>query len=819
MSGWSVKSAICVAVTVSLIDFLITCFAISWHDEEPSWTTFTKQFSEYSFMASTTDFFVLCCIRIAILVFGAAILLSQAQPYVLISKLPRFISSLSILFFAFSPTKLLALCDDKSILFVGDYLNIIWSFIASFIMYRIWSGIYMKTASSYEPLEQETSEENGDEENEVKQPPKQTFELILRLLEYCEREWIWHLSGFTWLFIYAITRIFVPYYTGQVVATVVQAKRDHPDDPDIGYQLLMDSVKLMTIISFASAISGGFRGGSFEYAYARINRAIRFSLFDRLVKQEVAFYDDHKTGEVTSRLTADCQTMSDTVALNVNVFLRNIVMLGGSMLFMMSLSWRLSLVTFIVVPIIFVASEFFGTYYDKLTELTQEAVARSNDVAEEVLSTMRTVRSFACENFEADRYYVKLTDTLNVTKKKAGAYVGFLWVSEVSISNYLVMLTEQTTLAFALCEMGEVWTGLMQSVGASRKVFDYIDRPPRITNDGQFKPDQMKGRIEFRNVYFNYPTRPDLPILKDLSFTVEPGQTVALVGPSGSGKSSCVALLEHFYVPNSGQVLVDGIPVEDYDHHVIHNKIALVGQEPVLFARSVTDNIAYGLDSVSDQDIINAAQMANAHGFIIHTTDKYNTNVGEQGSQMSGGQKQRIAIARALVRRPVILLLDEATSALDTESEAQVQEAIYKNLKGKSVLLIAHRLSTVEMADKIVVIENGRVEQQGTHEELLSQEGLYKVCACICCYKIRRFASSHINLVQREMMQTEEERSKLPASSTRSQLPSTSTVPPKATSTVSTRSQKSGSSPRTQSTARSLLATSFTPSTSNYQAR
>ncbi|ETN84773.1 antigen peptide transporter 2 family protein [Necator americanus] len=518
-----------------------------------------------------------------------------------------------------------------------------------------------------------------------------------------------------------------------------------------------------------SAMAAGLRGGSFEYAYSRINRAIRNDLFTALVRQDVAFYDAHKTGEITSRLAADCQTMSDTVAMNVNVFLRNTVMLLGSMIFMMTLSWRLSLITFILVPIIFVASKIFGTYYDYLSEKTQDAVAESNDVAEEVLSTMRTVRSFACENVEGDRFYLKLTKTLSITKTKAIAYVGFLWVSEATIQlfqtfiivavlwygGHLVLsnkmkadllvsfLLYQMQLGDNLRQMGEVWTGLMQSVGASRKVFEYIDREPTILHYGTSQPSTLKGRIEFRNVHFSYPTRSNLPILRDLSFTVEPGETVALVGPSGSGKSSCIALLENFYQPNAGQVLVDGVPLEEYEHHFIHRKIALVGQEPVLFARSVTENIRYGVD-VMEADVVKAAEMANAHGFIMQTTHKYETNVGEKGSQMSGGQKQRIAIARALVREPIILLLDEATSALDTESEHLVQEAIYKNLEGKSVILIAHRLSTVEKADKIIVINKasyqslqisvrknfidkfqGKVEQVGTHEELLKQPGTY----------------------------------------------------------------------------------------------
>uniref|UniRef100_A0A1I7UJF4 ABC transmembrane type-1 domain-containing protein n=1 Tax=Caenorhabditis tropicalis TaxID=1561998 RepID=A0A1I7UJF4_9PELO len=634
----------------------------------------------------TIDLFLLQFLRFALWMVPAVIHISNKADTLTMWKEPIFCTSLIIC--AASPTKLLLLTEklkpDEFLTF-GDTAFLVWNFIAAVILNSSWTRFFIRTPSSYIILEDE----------DIEEAPKQTFELIFRLLQYCKREWLWHISGFSWLFIYSITRIFVPYYTGQVIATVVATK---------SYPALSNAVYIMTVISLVSAVAAGFRGGSFEYAYARIQRSIRYDLFNGLVKQDVAFYDAHKTGEITSRLAADCQTMSDTL----------------------------------------------------LSERTQDTIAESNDVAEEVLSTMRTVRSFACENVESDRFYGKLTHTLNVTRTKAIAYIGFLWVSELFQSFIIVavlwygghlVLTQkmkadllvsfllyQMQLGDNLRQMGEVWTGLMQSVGASRKVFEYIDREPQIQHLGEYTPENVVGKIEFRNVHFSYPTRSDQPILKDLSFTVEPGETVALVGPSGSGKSSCISLLENFYIPNAGQVLVDGVPLEDYEHHYIHRKIALVGQEPVLFARSVMENVRYGVE-VADTDIIRSCEMANAHGFIMQTTLKYETNVGEKGTQMSGGQKQRIAIARALVREPAILLLDEATSALDTESEHLVQEAIYKNLDGKSVILIAHRLSTVEKADKIVVIKKGRVEQIGNHETLLKDTN-----------------GTYAKLVQRQMM-------------------------------------------------------------------
>ncbi|TKR93595.1 hypothetical protein L596_008017 [Steinernema carpocapsae] len=797
-------------ILLCVVDLGNTGLGLSWHgNQAPSWAQFSAQFTQpYKFLSSTLDLALIALLRVCVYIGGPMTFLTRSNATPLMITMSHIVFSFMLLMCAFTPTKLLALTEEKgSVLGVGDVLLLINNFACAVAMNFCWTRVYLPSSKDgYNELENEdesseSSESSADSDAPIPHAKPSSLSSACSSTANASGSGISPDSRGS-SSTRSVTRIFVPYYTGQVIASVADQLSKDP------YEALSQSVKVMTVISFASAIAGGLRGGSFEYAYARINRAVRLDLFTSLVQQNVAFYDAHKTGEVTSRLTADTQTMSDTVALNVNVFLRNIVMLGGSMFFMMYLSWKLSLVTFIVVPIILVASKIFGVYYDLLSERTQEAVAQSNDVAEEVLSTMRTVRSFACEKIEGDRYFEKLTHTMNVTKLKAFAYVGFIWVNElfqaliiVAVlwfgghlvitnrmdANLLVsFLLYQMQLGDNIRQMGEVWTGLMQSVGASRKVFEYIDRKPDISTDGDYMPERVQGKIEFRNVHFSYPTRPDLPILRDLSFTVEPGQTVALVGPSGSGKSSCIALLEHFYEPDSGEILIDGVPIEQYEHQLVHTKIALVGQEPVLFARSVTENVGYGLDHFTDHDVVEASKMANAHSFIVQTNDKYETNVGEKGSQMSGGQKQRIAIARALVRSPAILLLDEATSALDTESEALVQEAIYKNLKGRSVVLIAHRLSTVEKADKIVVISKGRVEQQGSHEELIAQPGMYRT------------------LVNRQMIGGTD----APSTSATSRHPPTLSEVDDSTSVSS---QPITASPA-RSMAKSLLATSFTPS-------
>ncbi|KRY27248.1 ATP-binding cassette sub-family B member 9 [Trichinella spiralis] len=503
------------------------------------------------------------------------------------------------------------------------------------------------------------------------------------------------------------------------------------------------SVVFLYPIILVNSVFAGFRAGCLEYGYVKVNLSIRRDLFCALLKQEIGFFDVNSTGVIMSRLSSDCQSMSDYVSLNLNIFLRNLVMLIGSLIVMANLSWRLTMMNFVAFPLIVLVSK-------NLSQNAQDSLANVCDVAEEVLSNIRTVKSFANEDGEVRRFQSKVQIITNIYKKKAIAVFGYtllnelfsmiilvavLWygghlvmVKKISSENLIPYLLYQLQLGEALISISGVYAGLRQAVGASKKVFELIDRKPEIVNAGKLTSTNVRGLVEFRNVSFSYPSRPHQQVLTNVSFKLNPGEMVALVGPSGGGKSSCIALLEHFYEPSSGQVLLDGVPVQEYDHKFFHKKVSLVSQEPVLFARSIRENISYGLeaDEVSTAEIIRSAEQANASHFITLFADSFNTNVGEKGIQLSGGQKQRLAIARSLVRCPTVLLLDEATSALDAESEFLVQQAIYRNLAGHTVLLIAHRLSTVEKADRIIVIDSGRIVQQGNHEQLLSEDGLYK---------------------------------------------------------------------------------------------
>ncbi|XP_025914542.1 ATP-binding cassette sub-family B member 9 isoform X3 [Apteryx rowi] len=491
----------------------------------------------------------------------------------------------------------------------------------------------------------------------------------------------------------------------------------------------------------------GIRGGVFTLVFARLNLRLRNCLFRSLVAQEMSFFDENRTGDVISRLTSDTTIVSDLVSQNINIFLRNVVKATGVIIFMFSLSWKLSLVTFMGFPIIMLVSDVYGKYYKKLSKEVQSALAKANNTAEETISAMKTVRSFANEEAEADVYWQKLQQVYKLNRREALAYTYYVWSSgltllvvQVSILYYgghLVISGQMTSgnlISFIIYEfvlgdcmesVGSVYSGLMQGVGAAEKVFEFIDRQPTMVNDGSLAPDHVDGQVEFRNVTFSYRTRSSTQVLENVSFTLRPGQVTALVGPSGSGKSSCVNILENFYPLQDGQVLLDGRPIATYDHKYLHSVISLVSQEPVLFARSIADNISYGLTSASFESVVQAAQKANAHAFITELQDGYHTEAGEKGAQLSGGQKQRVAIARALIRNPPILVLDEATSALDAESEHAIQQAIYGDLQNHTVLVIAHRLSTVEKAHNIVVLDKGRVVQQGSHKELMEEGGLY----------------------------------------------------------------------------------------------
>ncbi|KAG8456058.1 hypothetical protein GDO86_002020 [Hymenochirus boettgeri] len=616
-----------------------------------------------------------------------------------------------------------------------------WTWISSACTILLWKQMHKVT--SYWGNSRLYSEFNSAQSHENEESHKQTEGSVLsgatigKLLSYSKEDAGYLLLAFLFLLFCTLGEIFSPYYTGLVIDGIVVQR---------SLNQFSNAIVILFFLAVVSAFSAGIRGGLFTFTFSRMNIRIRNLLFHSLLTQEIGFFDETHTGDVISRLTSDTTIVSDVVSENVNVFLRSLVKAVGVIVFMFSLSWQLSLLTFMGFPIIVLVSRVYGKYYKKLAKNIQAALAEANSTAEETISAMKTVRSFANEDNEACTYRDKLQQVYSLYKKEAIAYTCYSWstgftqlVLQISILYYggHLVISEQMTsgnlISFVIYEfllggcmesVGSVYGGLMQGVGAAEKVFELIDRKPKMQNHGTLAPDHLEGKVEFRNVTFSYPSRPAALVLQNVSFTLYPGTVTALVGPSGSGKSSCVNILENFYSLQDGEVLLDGHPIKLYDHKYLHAKISMVSQEPVLFARSIENNISYGLTSVP-QEVVSAAKRANAHSFIMELEQEYNTEAGEKGTQLSGGQKQRVAIARSLIRNPRVLILDEATSALDAESEHAIQEAMNSDIQNRTVLIIAHRLITVERAHNIIVLDKGWVVQQGNHKELMEQGGLY----------------------------------------------------------------------------------------------
>ncbi|XP_071504086.1 ABC-type oligopeptide transporter ABCB9-like [Diadema antillarum] len=744
---------------------------------------FGKDVFQYDFAQCLFEFWLFSALRLALMLGGSIGLLcnhSDATERIHSGKV--FIGAMTTVMFVVVIAKILLYTEYIN----GDHSDDVWFWtsavwcgIASLCMYGLWvyvlgskqatekkrlTNSLMNISLNREEEEEEDKESTGsesesdnssddDEEDwdrelkigilktrnkKKKGKGQKGGSAFLRLLSYSKHDWLYLLLGFIALLIAASGEVFLPLYTGKVIDGIVITE----DRPNFTKSLI-----IMTLISVGVAIAEGIRGGFFTLAMARLNLRITSLLYHSIMGQDMGFFDKTRTGAITSRLTSDTSTMSNTLALNVNICLRSCVKMIGYVIFMLIISWRLTIVTLVSLPLIAVMSDVFGSYYEKLSKAVQSSLAKANIVAEETISSMKTVRSFANEAGEEKEYRRRLGVTYRLRKKEAVAYGGFvflqstcdllMFVVTLFYGGHLVMnslmsggmlvsfILYQLELGECLEDIGEVYTSLMSATGASLKVFKLIDRKPAFKNEGKLKPAEFKGHLEFRNVTFYYPTRPDIPVLKNVSFTAHPGEVIALVGPSGGGKSSCISLLEHFYEPISGEVLLDGISVKEYDHTYLHSKIALVGQEPVLYARSIQDNIAYGMEECSEECIQRAAELANAHGFITDLKKGYKTETGEKGLQISGGQKQRVAIARALVRGPKMLLLDEATSALDAESEHQVQQALTQNFRDYTVVIVAHRLSTIERSDRIIVIDQGMVVEQGRHQELIKAGGLY----------------------------------------------------------------------------------------------
>jgi ABC-type multidrug transport system fused ATPase/permease subunit len=595
---------------------------------------------------------------------------------------------------------------------------------------------------------------------------------------------------------------------GRIVDVLVKG----PDDADTQ---LLSILLVLCIVFVAGSIMTFLRAYFFTLAGERVVARLRANLFSQIIQQEIGFFDENRTGDTLSRLSDDCSVLQNAVTTNISMLLRNLVTAVGTLMIILLISWRLTLVMLAVVPVLAISAVRYGKFVKAISKSVQDALADASSTAEEAVSNVRTVRSFASEGWATYRYRTKLDIAFKLARKRSLAYgsfsgamyllanaalIGVLFYggrlvlqAQLSVGDLLSFVMYTIALAASMGMITSLFNDFMKAVGASKRVFDLIDRRPRIPPlGGEHEVTDLEGRIELQSVTFAYPSRPDQLVLTDLSLSIAAGQTVALVGPSGGGKSTVGALVQRFYDPLQGAVLVDGVDLRRLERRSYMRQVAVVMQEPVLFATSVRDNILYSvsqdhgaqqghgaafeIDRVDgagareglgaclkmggwggrsrvegagdgggggdvemgvggaaggealEAQVRAAASAANALEFIEAFVDGMDTLVGERGVRLSGGQKQRIAIARAIMKQPKVLLLDEATSALDAESEQIVQASINKLLEqgGRTILVVAHRLSTIRNADAIAVIEAGHLVQLGSHDALLREaDGVY----------------------------------------------------------------------------------------------
>ncbi|MDB2675707.1 ABC transporter transmembrane domain-containing protein [Flavobacteriales bacterium] len=509
----------------------------------------------------------------------------------------------------------------------------------------------------------------------------------------------------------------------------------------------INEIALWLLALFAlQAIFSYFRIVLFVNVTEKFLAVLRQETYAHLIKLPMNFFSKRRVGELNSRIASDISMLQETFTTDLAEFFRQVVIIIGGIVFLSLTSVKLTLFMLAIIPAMMLAAVFFGRYIKRFSKQVQESIAESNTIIEETLQGIQNVKAFTNEFFEIGRYTKKTNEVMKIAKKGGkyrgafasfiifclfGSIVAVIWygvlminAGELSIGQLFTFILYSVFIGASVGGMADIYAKIQKAIGATEHLLDILNEPAENITDNTTK-NSVSGHIQFKDLSFAYPSRPEIKVLKSLNFEIKEGQNIALVGPSGAGKTTLASILFGFYKINEGQVLIDQKNIEDYDLHFLRKQIAIVPQDILLFGGTIKENIAYGKLEATEQEIEEAARKANAINFINEFPEKMETLVGERGIQLSGGQRQRIAIARALLKNPRILILDEATSALDSESEKLVQEAMEVLMKGRTSLVIAHRLSTIKNSDCILVVENGQIIEQGTHKELDKTGGLY----------------------------------------------------------------------------------------------
>ncbi len=540
-----------------------------------------------------------------------------------------------------------------------------------------------------------------------------------------------------------------PYVTGQLIDGALGGTQE-------GFFGDIDHIAITLFVALgAQAAFGYFQSLWFVEVGERSLNDLRRESYSKIISLPMAFFAQRRVGELTSRLSADLTQLQETLTSTLAQLLRQATILIGGLVLIFYTSVKLTLVMLLSLPVLIALAVYFGRKIRQLSRQAQDKLADSNTVVEETLQGITNVKAFANEAYEINRYRhaveVYLTTVLRNARFRGAffsliifglfsAIILVLWVGarfvqagELTVGELTSFILYTTFVGAAMGSFAELYSQVQRTVGATERIREILREPseeidlsPRTMSYAQQLP-RLRGEVEFEHVEFSYPTRKEVKVLKGVSFSAKSGERVAFVGPSGAGKSTIVSLILRFYTPDAGRILIDGRDSREYPLTALRNQMSIVPQDVMLFGGTIAENIAYGNPQASEAEIIAAAKQAHAHEFISAFPEGYKTLVGERGIKLSGGQRQRVAIARAILKNPAILILDEATSSLDSESERLVQEALQTLMQGRTTFIIAHRLSTVRTADKIIVVKDGQVVEQGTHQDLMELEnGVYR---------------------------------------------------------------------------------------------